>query len=224
MVNGLSTVRQRNDRGACCTLRWSEVDLARQIILRVPNKTARRKGVPVHIPIHPTLFEFLNQTPAGKRSGFVLPEFAGKYRYNDSDVAKEIRRFLIGCGIQVHKDKTGKRTGIRAVVEVGFHSLRHSFVSLCRQSNAPLAVVEAIVGHSNPAMTRHYTHVGDVAAGQAVAALPALGAAEARDRKSEVTGTAPLSERDQKLVAILGKMTAETLDADREAMLTVLLG
>jgi hypothetical protein len=60
------------------------------------------------------------------------------------------------------------------VVEVGFHSLRHTFVSLCRESNVPLAVVESIVGHSNPAMTRHYTHVGELAAGRAVAALPSV--------------------------------------------------
>jgi len=51
-------------------------------------------------------------------------------------------------------------------------------VSLCRAANAPLAVVEAIVGHANPAMTRHYTHIGQAAAGAAVAALP------------DVTGTA----------------------------------
>ena len=45
-------------------------------------------------------------------------------------------------------------TGTRAVVEVGFHSLRHTFVSLCRAAGAPLSVVEAIVGHASPAMTR----------------------------------------------------------------------
>jgi hypothetical protein len=73
----------------------------------------------------------------------------------------------------LHKPGTGTN-GKRAVVEVGFHSLRHTFVSLCRESNAPLAVVESIVGHSNPAMTRHYTHVGELAAGRAVAALPAV--------------------------------------------------
>jgi integrase len=174
--------------GDCCTLRWSEVDLIRRIIMRVPNKTARRKNIPVHIPIHPTLLAYLERIPKSRRSGFVLPEFAGKYRYNDAEVAKEIRAHLKACGIQVHKDGTGfkrvpsvgtrerdEHTGVRAVVEVGFHSLRHSFVSLCRQSNAPLAVVEAIVGHSNPAMTRHYTHVGDAAASLAVAALPAFG-------------------------------------------------
>jgi integrase-like protein len=64
--------------------------------------------------------------------------------------------------------------------------LRHTFVSLCRESNAPLAVVESIVGHSNPSMTRHYTHVGELAAGRAVAALPSImGKAEAEKPKRE---------------------------------------
>ena len=58
-----------------------------------------------------------------------------------------------------------------------FHS--HTFVSLCCEANVPLAVVEAIVGHANPAMTRHYTHIGEAAASAAVAALPDItGAAE----------------------------------------------
>ena len=34
--------------------------------------------------------------------------------------------------------------------------------------------MEAIVGHSNPAMTRHYSHVGELAASAAVAALPSM--------------------------------------------------
>jgi len=37
-----------------------------------------------------------------------------------------------------------------------------------------LSVVEAIVGHSNPAMTRHYTHVSELAAAHAVNGLPAI--------------------------------------------------
>ena len=117
-------------------------------------------------------------------------------------VIDRIQQHFIAQGVRVHKQGTGpesakskseavegktavketahgrKRaepgTTKRAVVEVGFHSLRHTFVSLCRESNAPLAVVEAIVGHSNPAMTRHYTHVGELAAGRAVAALPSV--------------------------------------------------
>ena len=43
----------------------------------------------------------------------------------------------------------------------------------------PQSVVESIVGHSSPAMTRHYTHTSEAAAGAAVAALP------------DITGQAP---------------------------------
>jgi hypothetical protein len=75
-------------------------------------------------------------------------------------------------------DKNAKvkfiHSGKRAVVEVGFHSLRHSFVSLCREAHAPLSVVESIVGHSNPAMTRLYSHTSEQAAGAAVNLLPAV--------------------------------------------------
>lgn len=183
-------------RGDCCTLRWGEVDLRRGAIIRIPNKTARGKAKPVRIPIHAVLKAILEETPASKRGEYVLPEFADKYENHCDRVTDLIQEYFLDQGIDLHAPGTGKRimrdkdgqpvrsvtgrvkvddTGKRAVVEVGFHSLRHSFVSICRDAGAPLAVVEAIVGHSNPAMTRHYTHVGEVAAGQAVAALPAFG-------------------------------------------------
>jgi hypothetical protein len=38
-----------------------------------------------------------------------------------------------------------------------------------------MAVVEALVGHASPAMTRHYTRIGDLAAASAVALLPMVG-------------------------------------------------
>jgi hypothetical protein len=47
-------------------------------------------------------------------------------------------------------------------------------VSICREKDVPLAVVEAIVGHGNPTMTRLYTHVSETAACQAVSSLPVL--------------------------------------------------
>jgi integrase len=189
--------------GDCATLRWCEVDLARSILRRIPNKTARRNPKPVVVPIHPVLRDMLAATPAGSRDEYVLPETAALYAYRTDAVTDKIQKHFKACGIKVWKTDTGpqpkkaagpeateagqvvavskgrKRDGAdaqkkRAVIEVGFHSLRHTFVSLCRESNAPLAVVESIVGHSNPAMTRHYTHVGELAAGRAVAALPWL--------------------------------------------------
>ncbi|MCG2660571.1 MAG: tyrosine-type recombinase/integrase [Kiritimatiellae bacterium] len=208
--------------GDACTLRWSEVDFARHIILRVPNKTARRKNEPVHIPIHPTLMDVLSQTPKNNRKGYVFPETAMQYERNSSDVSKILRTHFKSCGLQVHAEGTGKGTSERAVVEVGFHSLRHSFVSLCREANAPLAVVEAIVGHSNPAMTRHYTHIGDLAAAQAVAALPPLLGPVGKSALKHEPRTLPAVDVIANIRQVISAMTPKSCLNDKRRILNLI--
>jgi len=173
--------------GDCATLRWGEVDLIRGSITRIPNKTGRRNPKPVLIPIHPTLGAMLAEIPTKARKGYLLPEIAADYLSRSDNITDKVQKLFTDCKILTHKPGTGYEikvhedgtreridTGKRAVVEVGFHSLRHSFVSLCRAANTPLSVVESIVGHSTPAMTRHYTHTGEAAALAAVSALPSI--------------------------------------------------
>ena len=173
--------------GDCATLRWGEVDLIRGRITRIPNKTGRRNPQPVIVPIHATLRAMLEDSSPAPRSGYVLPESAAIYSRRSDTLTDRIQRHFSNCKITTHKPGTGIEiregadgkpekfdTGKRAVIDVGFHSLRHSFVSMCRASDVPLSVVEAIVGHSNPAMTRHYTHTGDAAALAAVSSLPSI--------------------------------------------------
>lgn len=158
-------------RGDCVTLRWAEVDLERGIIRRVPNKTARRNPKPVLVPVHPTLRAILEEArQVPDRGEYVLPELAGLYWDHRTILNKTIQKHFLSCGIRTTKPGAGQRPA----VEVGFHSLRHSFVSLCRAADAPLSVVESIVGHSSPAMTRHYTHTGEAAALDAVNGLPVV--------------------------------------------------
>jgi len=45
---------------------------------------------------------------------------------------------------------------------------------MCREANAPLSVVENLVGHSSVDMTRHYSHSSEQAATSAVALLPSI--------------------------------------------------
>jgi hypothetical protein len=45
-------------------------------------------------------------------------------------------------------------------------------VSFCAKAEVPLPVVQAIVGHGNPAITRHYIHIGEESIKQAINALP----------------------------------------------------
>ncbi len=169
----------------CCLLTWDQVDLMRQAgwILMTPRKTARRTGKPLHIPIHPALRGMLETIPPKQRTGFVLPELAGHYQANRDRATDRIQDLFFRCGVQIHKPGTGRyhdpltgkevHTGKRAVLQYGFHSLRHTTVTLLQEAGVPQAVVQEIVGHRTVAMTQRYTHIGRDALQKAVAALPA---------------------------------------------------
>ncbi len=177
--------------GDCCTLKWGEVDLHRGIIKRIPNKIKGRRAdpEPVVIGIPPDLHRALSQTPPNERTGYVLPDLAAEYldRGRQGNITRRIQKHFTACGIQIHREGTGfktvtdkdgnkhaEHTGTRAVVEVGFHSLRHTWVSLHAAAGTPQALIQKSAGHRNPAMTRHYTHVSEAAARRAVAALPSF--------------------------------------------------
>jgi integrase len=204
--------------GDAATLRWAEVDLRRQIIIRVPNKIARsqRKNKDVFIPIHPVLAVMFSELPREDRGEYVLPDTAALYLANPSALSKRIHDHFEVCGLKTHLLGTGEGTDKRAVVKVGFHSLRHTFVSLCRESNAPLSVVEAIVGHSNPEMTRLYTHVSVPASSTAVNALPSV--------IGESPTLPPAKPKDDHLRKIVERMTAATWKEDRARLLAILGG
>lgn len=157
----------------CATLRWDEVDLRRNFISRVPNKTMRYSDKPVFVPLSADLRAMLAGIPEASRGEYVLPETAAKYLTHKKNLINEIQKHFTDSGIVTHKAGTGV-DGKRAIVQFGFHSLRHSFVSICAEANVPLSVVQSIVGHSNPQMTQTYQHTSPLAARQAVAALPSM--------------------------------------------------
>lgn len=64
-----------------------------------------------------------------------------------------------------------KRKSIALFKELRFHSLRHSFVTWMAERGVPLQVVQAMAGHMSAAMTRHYTHISNRAAREAVELL-----------------------------------------------------
>jgi len=55
-----------------------------------------------------------------------------------------------------------------------FHDLRHTFITMMAEQGVPLPVVQAMVGHMSIAMVRHYTHISNNAARNAVELLDSL--------------------------------------------------
>ena len=76
------------------------------------------------------------------------------YLTNSTGVSYRIKQFLEGLGIQTTRKPKGRT---RAVSVKDLHSCRHTFCYYAGLAGIPLAVVQSIVGHMSPEMTKHYS-------------------------------------------------------------------
>ncbi len=162
--------------GDACLLRWEDIMLDRNQISIMPRKT-RRLGKRLVIPIHSILKSILEETPRPDRVGYVVPKLAVRYERDAAAVCKILRRHFESCGIDTQERHPDQK---QATCIVGFHSLRHSFVSMCATKGVPLAVVQELCGHGSPAIQKHYIHIGEDAILGAMQALPSITGDEAR--------------------------------------------
>ena len=160
--------------GDVVNLRWGDIDAKQGFIVVVPMKVSRMgKAKKVELPIHPALKRALDEHRSGVAGEFLFSAERELYGENAANITSLMQEFFKSCGIVTNeKAENGERR--RAIVRVGFHSLRHSFVSLCAKAGAPQHVVQRLVGHGSPAMTEHYTHLDDGQKQAAVEALPYL--------------------------------------------------
>ena len=198
---------------------WGSVDMARRMIRYLPSKTKRKVKNPLLIPMHPELFAILNETQKGERSGPVCPDMAARYaRQGANDVSDLIQAHFEKCGIATTTEREG--AGVRRVVTVGFHSLRHTAVSLLRESGAAQSVSQAIVGHNSAEVHQLYTHTDESAMRRAVEALPGLTGTEPRalpQNASERT-TEALNTRILELAARLDAKNWKAIKAELLAL------
>lgn len=155
--------------GDCACMTWESVDMERRIIRTTPHKTAKTSGLRVIVPIHAALYAILDETPQQARRGYVLPDMAR--RHGRRSLVAMIQAHLKSCGI-VTNEKPEAGRGVRAHSMAGFHSLRHTFVSMAANAGASIALVQSIVGHTSAEMTRRYFHASPEALRGAVFALP----------------------------------------------------
>ena len=151
-VIGIATALREGD---ICTLKWSEVDLANNLIKRKMSKTRRT----VEIPILPPLKEFLlNRKESSDNSKYVLPEHAEMYKKNPSGISWRVKTFLESIDITTTRKVPGRT---RAISVKDVHSLRHTFCYYAGVYGIPFLVVKDIVGHVSPQMTELYQKHAD---------------------------------------------------------------
>ena len=121
---------------------------------------------------------------------------------------------IIHCatGEETTADK-GRLPGQRKLAAniYSLHSFRHTFVSFCANAGVPLAVVAEIVGHGNPAMTEHYSHISTESKRNAIMALPSF-SNPAPQGPDDVVIDEPLSLQRKAIADALEKADSKVLD------------
>ena len=168
---GMFTGQRMKD---CVLLRWNKINFNLKRIWVKQFKT----GKEVTIPIAPKLLEVLQGALAWKtgEADYVCPNIAT--RYNKTNVlGKNVGNNLVNIdmlrvirwiGLEPSVEVPGRD---KKVTVYGFHSLRHSFASYCAEAGVPQATVISILGADSEIVNKYYTHVGDEAQRQAIAAI-----------------------------------------------------
>jgi integrase len=127
------------------SMRWADVDLTEGVWSKPPSSTkqAEHHQVPLSAPARQLLSEIREQQADKRR---VLPT----YVFPGTGVT--------GHRIELKKDwrqltKAAQISGLRV------HDMRHSYASQLISGGASLALVGALLGHSNPVTTSRYAHL-----------------------------------------------------------------
>jgi len=159
------------------------------------------------MPIHATLYRMLERVPSKQRKGYLLPETAALYKRDPAALSKRISKTFQACEITTSTKEKGKR----AKVDVGFHFLRHTFVSLTANAGASLGNVRSMTGHATTDMALHYFHENAEGLKKTVAMIPAIGDTSSAPKPAEGEVDAFLNDLDRAALKRLKKEVEKRL-------------
>jgi integrase len=160
--------------GDLITLRAESVDLRAGLITINRRKTGKQVIIPISTELRQSLVSIW---PADGRSEF-WPEEARRYlRTGASSFSQEFYDLLASAGLVRARDYRQKLPGLgrsakRAPQKLGFHNLRHTFVTHLKIGGAMDSVAKELAGHGSTAVNAVYTHLPAETLSKAIAQLP----------------------------------------------------
>jgi integrase len=186
------------------TLCWGAVDFRRNILTVSPQKTARRTGKQLHIPLFPAARAMLDARQTGHVVKFdapVFPTLDDLYTRDRSSLSARITKAFERAGLNTAEEREGRS---RRVVLYGAHSLRHTFVTAATAAGMPAAIIKRITGHATDQMLEHYMQDGPELAAEIAARLTAP-----PHRAALAPGRTPAGMSPAAAIRALGKRTNE---------------
>jgi integrase len=134
-------------RGEVLSMRWADVDLSSGVWSKLPSSTKQKEHhqAPLSAPARQLLSE-IRDGQASKHPKKPLGEFVFPSLSDSGHLEGFKRSWRTMC-------KAAGITGLR------IHDLRHSYASQAISGGANLALVGALLGHSNPSTTARYAHL-----------------------------------------------------------------
>ena len=159
--------------GDVARLSWANVDLERNELRLVAAKTGRQVILPLAAPLR----RISNLLPsADDLSAPIHPRAAAMAKVTDLERAS-LLTLLIHAGLREPAAASAKEAGSSrrtAVIELSYHSLRHTTVSLLHSAGVTQSVSETFAGHSSSAVHRLYIHSDRESLQRAADLLPAV--------------------------------------------------
>lgn len=159
--------------GDVITLRAENCDLAAGIVTVIRRKTGKQVIIPLSAPLRKLL---LSIWPKGGK-GYFWPAEAEKYlKVGPSQFSQDFYDLLADCGLVPHR-QYGKgaenfRSVKRSPQKLGYHNLRHTFVTELKRAGAVDSIAKELAGHSSTAVNTAYTHLPVDTLAKAIKKLP----------------------------------------------------
>jgi integrase len=163
--------------GDLAALTWQNVDLQRQELRLVTEKTGRRAIIPLAMPLVRHLMTLpTSDDPAAPLfpKAFGTVERLGRA----SQLSNQFYDLLVSANLakkKTHHVKEGEEKGRdakRTLSKLSFHCLRHTATSLLKNAGVSDAVAMEFIGHDSAAVSRNYTHISAEALKGALASMP----------------------------------------------------
>jgi len=168
--------------GDIAMLTWHQVDLEKNTIAFVTQKTGKRLSLSLATPLR-NYFVELPAVDDGK--AYVFPKAAAMAEKHTGTIStKFYDEILAPSGLATTRPKTeaaedGKgRSAKRKTSELSFHSFRHTLTTWLKSSGASNALAQMIIGHDSEVVSRGYTHLSADDTKDSISKLPDVTEAE----------------------------------------------
>ncbi len=150
--------------GDASRMKWSNIDFEKNIITYTQTKReGDSKALPVKTFLLPDLREFLLKYPVKKDSpnAFLFPTLAKKNVEGEHGLSLLFRALMTEAGIEFVAVRDNVKGKGRKFYNLGFHSLRGTYISQLAENNISSDVRSKLVGHSSLSVHMNYTHLKD---------------------------------------------------------------